>query len=474
MGSSDEFTARSVTVLFLFIFSLVIFFSLRKVPGLTALNGDKGDGMPPISLLVPLMVVTSGRILFWDSMLALIDICFSMVIYSLFMVVYFQGVKGRFGKLFVLSYLLAAIGFLLKGLPALMFLTVTILTWFTWKRQWRHFFSLKHLTGLFLFVLLTGGYYFLYSWEQPLDTVLSTLFHESAKRTFIQYGIWESLKEATVFPVEMLYHFLPWTIFAIYFFNKRSRTLALQNQFIKWNLLVLLTTIAPYWLSVEVYPRYIIMHVPLFFTVVLYLHATGKSIRSRWPKALEMLFFGLCLAAFTATLVPLLLESMQQVAADYKWKVLFLALISGVLGFLYWSWKSERLLLLVAVLLVVRIGFNWFVLPERLDFECSTKVRESTLSLARKYPAENIQILEHSLGFQPVTGYYYTRETGKVLRACFDDFDLNTLYILNPDTYPPATYTKLDSLTIKWECRKLYLGRINNTMLELINSRKKE
>jgi 4-amino-4-deoxy-L-arabinose transferase-like glycosyltransferase len=68
-----------------------------------------------------LMVLTSGRILFWDSMLGLIDICFSAVIYLNFMVLFYFGKQEQWKKMFLYSYLLMSAAFLLKGMPAIVF-----------------------------------------------------------------------------------------------------------------------------------------------------------------------------------------------------------------------------------------------------------------------------------------------------------------------------------------------------------------
>ena len=76
-GSINEWIARVPTVLFCLIFSWVIYKSYKSK------FNDK-----TLAVLLSLMFLTCGRILFWDSFLALIDIFFSLLMFVLFMIIY--------------------------------------------------------------------------------------------------------------------------------------------------------------------------------------------------------------------------------------------------------------------------------------------------------------------------------------------------------------------------------------------------
>lgn len=452
-GRNDEFVARLPTVFFLLLFC----FSVWKMSSAVRKFGSSAAGNTA-ELLPALALLTCGRILFWDSMLALIDICFSWVMYGLFMVIFFQGEKGRYGRLFAYAYGLAAIGFMLKGLPAIVFLGFALPTYFIWKKQWRLLFSWQHVVGALAFILPVGAYYFAYAKYNGLGVVFATLFNESAKRTAVQYGLGETVAHLFTFPFEMWYHFLPWTLLAVYFFRKNAWRLIRENRFVTWNLLVLATTILPYWASVQVYPRYLFMHVPLAFTAFFYLHSQNKKAGAKMTQVLENVFFALCLVATAASVFPLFWEAVAKVPGRI-WKTAFLTLSLAVLSFLFWKWRQHRMLVFVLVMLVARMGLNWFVLPTRPAVECSTKVRETTLEAVKKLGGAPLKIYKNSLGEEPATGYYYTRETGQVLRREHGGTHSgeHLLIDLTAYKYPKDSFTWLMPVRVRWNCGQLSL-----------------
>ncbi len=454
-GVANEFTARLPTVFFLLAYALTVRYFLQQ----NVLQSDSAPRLKSWAGVVPLALVTCGRILFWDSMLGLIDVCFSLVIYTMLMVIFREGERERYGRLFLFAYFLAAMGYLLKGLPAVVFLGIALPLYFFWQKKGRQLFSVAHLGGLAAFALPVGGYYFFYAQRNGLEQVFRTLFNESAKRTFVEHGLGDTALHLFTFPFEMWAHFLPWTLLAIYFFRKNARSLVFENKFIAWNLLAGVATILPYWASVEVYPRYLLMHVPLFFTVFFYLHEKNRRENSRMFRLVERVFFALCLLAIPASLVPLFLPEMQDVPFFFLKISVLCAAMTG-LAELYRRWKGQRLLVLVLVLLVARVGYNWFVLPSRLKIECSTKVRETVLAAAPKVKGQTLYSLEYSLGLQPVTAFYFTRETGQPILAKFKNFDRNALYLINPRAYPAADFEEVARFTTKWECRELVVGRV--------------
>lgn len=456
-GRNDEFIARIPTVLFLTAYAATVWMVLRKHLWEQA---DK-EALRHLPALAALSLLTCGRILFWDSMLALIDICFSWLMYALCMVIYQQGEQNRYRQLFLSAYLLAAAGFMLKGLPALACLAIALATYFTWQKKWKQLFSAAHLAGAGVFIFLTGGYYALYARQNGLEEIWPTLFRESAKRTLVEHGAAETLLHFLYFPFEFLYHFLPWSVLAVFFFIKKSRRLLWKDKFMTWHLLIFLTAILPYWTSVDVHPRYLFMHVPLFFVPFLYLYLKSRNDNGTAASRIEVLFLAASLAALAAALLSPFWKAVQGLPFLLL-KVAAISVLLAWLCYLQWRWKDYRLLLFALVLLTARVGFNWLVLPTRLKVECSTKVRASTLALADKFRQKPVFIYKSSLGFQPVTGYYFTRETNEILRRKHGDFEKEDLCIKDFSTFSGKGNTVLDSVIVQWECRKLYLVKCRN------------
>lgn len=173
-GNYSEFTLRLPVVVGLLLFGLTIFWFVRR-----HLGNKQG-------FIVAILFITSGRILFWDSFLGLIDITFSWLVYLSFMLIYHFREKKQYLALFLVSYLLTGITFLMKGLPSLVFQGITLLAIFSYNHEFRKLFSWRHFAGIGLFLLIIGAYYYAYFQVHPFDfRIFKTLFSESEKRTII-------------------------------------------------------------------------------------------------------------------------------------------------------------------------------------------------------------------------------------------------------------------------------------------------
>ena len=136
-GSMGEWVFRFPVVISLLGFGLTVFLSLKTELG------------SRVSILASLAIITSGRILFYDSFKGLIDISFAWVIYLNFWTIYKNFHREQYFRLFAFSWLLTALGFMLKGLPSLVFEGITLLVYFTSQKSLRKLFSLQHILWLF-------------------------------------------------------------------------------------------------------------------------------------------------------------------------------------------------------------------------------------------------------------------------------------------------------------------------------------
>ncbi|NJO25024.1 MAG: hypothetical protein HC867_03355 [Bacteroidia bacterium] len=109
-----------------------------------------------IAFFTAFAFMTNGRTLIYDSFVGLIDTTFAMLVYLSFMLVYVYGEKKKYFHLFMITYLLVALGFLMKGLPALVFQAITLLTWAIWKKKFRVLFHIAHFAGIGLLALILG------------------------------------------------------------------------------------------------------------------------------------------------------------------------------------------------------------------------------------------------------------------------------------------------------------------------------
>ncbi len=445
-GTFSEFTARIPTLVCLLGYAATIYYFSRK-------HYDR-----QIAFLNAFFLITCGRIFFYDSMLGLIDIGFSWVTFTAFMVIYHQYQKQNFWALFVLSYLLTALGFLMKGLPAIVFQGFTLLAFFIYQKQFRRLFSIQHMVGGLVFVAIVGGYYLVYNEYNSLSNVFTTLFNESSKRTAVNFGIWRTILHLFTFPFEMVYHFLPWSLMIVYFIRKDIVKLIRQDNFITYNLLIFLANIIVYWTSVEVYPRYLLMHAPLIFSSYIYLHYIHKSENSFTFRILDKLFLGVLILITLGSFAPLFLEQTQSVP------YLYLKTLSGsaalvLLTLLYRKLPNDRLTVMVLFLLVFRIGFNWFVLPDRNANDFGALCRQTSIEVGRKFADEKLYLYKETQ-LQTTNSFYLTNERRQIVRRQMDHFEPDALYIIDPGLYPNLKYEKVAAIKLRHGKLTYDIGRL--------------
>ncbi len=416
-GSYEEFVSRLATIFCLLGYAATIFYYSKK------------HYSTKFAFLNAFFLITCGRILIYDSMLGLIDIAFSWVTFTAFMIVYHQYEKRNFYALFIFTYLLTAVGFLMKGLPSLVFQAATLLAFFLYKKDFKRLFSLAHITGGIVFLITVGSYYLAYNQYNSLETVFNTLLFESSRRTASSHGMGSTILHLFTFPFEIIYHFLPWTVLVVLFFQKSIKSILSADSFIVFCLVTFFANILVYWISVQVYPRYLFMHLPLLFTsfLCLYFQKNQQTVQHRIIHIiLGILCFGLLIGMFA----PLFLEQEAKISFLYL-KVLGLSLTVGGLCWLFMKKKQERLLITVAVLLVARIALNWFILPERYVIDWGTPVKESSVKIGKASKSKPLFIFPKTL-MQPTNSFYVTRERGEIFRFKDTVDSPDDLFILDP------------------------------------------
>ncbi|GAB4050274.1 ArnT family glycosyltransferase [Spirosoma litoris] len=354
-GNYSSFALRFPMIISLLLFGLTIAGFIRRYT------------TPAIAFATALMTLTTGRVLLYDSMLGLIEITFSWVLYSSMMLVYHFDQKRSYWLLYLTTYALTAIGFLLKGLPPVAFQAFTLLGWFIYTRNLSKLIHPAHFVGIGLFLLIIGSYYSAYLSRNsiPFSDIAWVLFNESAKRTGLKFGLTETLLHFLTFPAEVIYHFLPYLLLIVLLFRRNLIALLKNNSFVAFNALTFSTTVMIYWSSPQVYGRYLIGLIPLLLTVLAYLYYEHSSPKDRPRWYVEQSWFiatvVVAVGSWTAVFYP-----ATRILPGVIWKT---AIVSGLLSVLAWQLRrplANRLGLMLAVMIVVRLGFNWLVLPGRV------------------------------------------------------------------------------------------------------------
>ncbi|MBW6490070.1 MAG: hypothetical protein K0B15_02635 [Lentimicrobium sp.] len=423
-GNYSEFTLRLPVVIHLLLFGLTIFLFVRKHYG-----NRQG-------FMVAMVFITSGRILFWDSFLGLIDITFSWLVYTSFMVIYHFHRKKNYLALFLISYLITAMAFLMKGLPSLVFQGITLLVFFIYNKEFKKLFSWQHFLGIGLLLLLVGSYYLAYFQYNTLENVFTTLFNESEKRTIINYGWQRFISHLFTFPFEMFYHFFPWSVLWIFFFRKGFRTMLAEDPFLKFNFLIFIFNIIIYWTSPESYPRYIFMLFPPLFTILVYMFFKDKATNGIYSRIVEYFLMGVMILGIIAAIPMPLLEQTNFV--DHAWlKAVVLFFVMSVLTWFYFRLKEQRMVIFVVAMLMLRVGFDWFIIPPRYDdFQVH---KTGALKAAEITGDGNLYIFKDS-ETEHATSFYIALGKKQVLKFKHNNFSVEDFYYLDPRLLPEESY----------------------------------
>ncbi|MBU0489344.1 MAG: glycosyltransferase family 39 protein [Bacteroidetes bacterium] len=440
-GNINEFGMRLPVIVSLFFYSISIYRFSR-------VSFSKKD-----SFLNVLIFLTSGRILFWDSMLGLIDIFFSWVVYMNIMLVYYLYNRGKLWALFLTTYSLTAVGFMLKGLPAIVFQGLTLSAFFIMQRKFRLLFSIRNFAGILLFFLIIGTYYFFYFRENTgmEEKVFSTLFNESSKRTVAETGIWQSIQHLFLFPVELLYHFAPWALLFIFLIRKGFWKLLKKDSFIIFNAIMFVVNMLVYWFSPQTQPRYLHMLIPMAFTVFLYFYRHPEtSIRLR--KGFEYFLGGIAAICGLGALAMPYLEPLENIP-DILIISIAAFVVIGALSWYFFRNRENRLMTFALILLASRVVFDLTVLPIRFQEQTFATHRDKLAEVAGKTADGHVFVYKQT-AIDHFTNFYFERQSGEILRRKTGDFEEGDYYFIAPEYLPEISARMVDTFYLMWENRK--------------------
>jgi 4-amino-4-deoxy-L-arabinose transferase-like glycosyltransferase len=402
-GRQDEFILRLPTVLALLLYATAIWRMLRPQLG------------SKVAFTVALAFATTGRVLFYDSFFGLIDLWHAGLTWLAFMAIWHYGERGQWVRLFIITYALTAIGFLLKGLPSVVFQGISLLVYCINARQWRKLFGWQHVLGGMVFLAIIGTYFFLYSRHNSLDVALKTLWSQSSQRTVAAQPLAESIQYVLLFPFDFIKHFLPWTLLVLCLLRPGLRAAVWQQPFLRYNALLFIAILPVYWLSPATIPRYLFMLVPLLLTVVIPLYYQLQPARAWQTRVLDALLLVTLLLSSVAVLAAPLVSLTRVVPGAWLWSVA-LFVVLAVVTYLFWKLVDYRLLVLGYFLLVLRLAFDVFIFPARLQTSPVVGYRTAAIRVGRETKGRPLVLLPGTR-LDDVESFYIARERGQTLQT---------------------------------------------------------
>ena len=435
-GNYSGFTLRLPMILSLLLFAWLIYYFTKKFTGRVV-----------VAYIAACGFVTSGTVLFWDSFQGLIDISYSMVTYLSFMLAYYFGSRQKWLLLFLTTYFLAAVGFLMKGLPSVLFQGILLLVYFLFERRFRRLLTWQHLAGILLFAGLLGIYYGIYFSRNDISvmTLADNLIHESVKKTPAESSLGQFVRHAVRFPLDNLYDFFPWLFMITVLIRKDLRSIIRQNRFIAFCTWLFLVNYVIYWMSPGTVPRYLFMLIPLLYTTIFYLFYESTSIRS-WRRRIPELCLGgaTVLLALGVWVLPFV---QFQVPLNQVWlKVAFLSGAFGLAAWCYFKFQPARLPILVIVLLLARMTFNWFSMTQRgakFIREKEATARIISVAAGRPIYVYPMDLFYHMDGY----AFFFAESQGAILPGK-KEIEYGALYIIDSGELLDIPYRKYLELKI--------------------------
>lgn len=397
----SEFSLRLATVIPLLGFAATLFVVVKK------------HFTTKIAFLTAISLITISRVLFYDSMLGLIDTLFSWVTFLQLYVIVIYYQKKDYQKLYLLSYILMAVGILLKGLPSIAFQGISLLTIFLYHKDIKGLFSIWNFIGLPIAAGIVSAYFLAYNQYNDASAFLLKLFTESSKRFESEW--WEPIVHFIIFPFKgILGQIFPWA-FLVIMLGKNHLMRAVKEQRVLFYLLLLtLTNIIPYWISPENRPRYLFMFYPIITLLFIYLYETSELLTRRLQLT-NMFLFAFCALLSIGFLVPVFVQHYYLDYIPYLMpKAIGFFLVLALLTWLLGTIKKQKLLILCAFILICRIGFNVMVLPVRAETEPDALHRKALVEVNKILQDKPVRVLRHT-PLDEMQSYYISKTKGAIV-----------------------------------------------------------
>lgn len=312
-GVNSELITRLPTVLSALLLGLVIYVTGKRYVSRT------------FGALSAMLFLTAAGNLFFNSMLAEIDLFYSLVTYTSLVCLFHFRQQGKYLMLFVTVYFLGAISVLTKGAPSLVYTGLSLLVFFISNREFKKLFTFTHLIGILIFLVIIGGYFLAYSKQGDVMLYLKNLSFESGKR-FSGDTIWDYLLQMIWFPADTLLNLLPASLLIVFALRKGFFGTLNGNPLMKFAFLMLVIHYPVYWLPPGGRQRYIIMLYPFIIQIFTYFYLEFISVESRKasflsrlrPIVIVYLIFIMIAARVVFDLVVLPVRAKEGKSADNK------------------------------------------------------------------------------------------------------------------------------------------------------------
>ena len=316
-----------------------------------------------VALLSSLFFLTAADLLFYGAVNAgEIDLFFSFLVFAQVMAIFWFFEKKQFGWMFLISYLLAAAGTLTKGLPSVAFQGLTLLPWLIVNREWKLLFSWKHFLGIFAYVFVVGGYFYLYSIENDVLVFLARLLKEASQQSGVEHTFFDTILGTASFPFLLLKVLAPWSLMFVLLFRKDVISVIRSNPLLRFSVIFILFNIPLYWFAAHHRPRYLYMFFPFFCILLSYFFLNINAALQKWKNNMLRIFWGAMIIGTLLFLAPPFIPQTSDLPFVIL-KCTGIIVAGAALIYAFRKYGAYKIYFFVLFIFLIRIGFNFMYLP---------------------------------------------------------------------------------------------------------------
>lgn len=351
-----ELACRSVSVISFLLIGWLTYVFCRKF------HSEK------LGQMASLLFLCSVHLLFYGSLFAEIDLFYSFITFSSFLLLYVFHKQENKLLYFGSIYLLSAVGLLTKGAPSIVFLGLSLLSHLAFSKRLKWLITWQHVASICAFVVVLGLFSWAYSQYNPIQNLIHAVWKQSTDQTVANHGFSRTLMHAIVYPTEVFRDLLPVSLFFPFLFIKKFRTHIWNDDMLRFITILFLVNISVYWLAPGTRSRYVYMLYPLAVILLssLFLQA-AKAYQwvEKWLRGINLFLIGMLGIAFLA--FPFFASSIGVKTFSFLYLAIsFIALL--IIGYYaFGKLQVTQMWWLVSLLILARFQFDLYALPARAE-----------------------------------------------------------------------------------------------------------
>lgn len=450
-GTESEFAYRFPCALSLLITGIVVFFTGKKYVSIK------------FGILSAFFYLISADLYFFFSTIAEIDIFFSLLILLSVLSVFYFFEKGNMYMLFLSTYLFGTLGFFTKGIVALVFVGITLLTYFIYKRKFKTLFSFAHILSFCLSIGAIVAYFYWYSLQEDVSTYILDMWSLTQNKTSGSGNpIIGLLKHLFTFPLNLVGNLFPATLLLLFLFNKKTIARVKEHKFMFFLVLAFFFNFIIYWISAGARMRYTYMFYPMLITVLVYIftfHFLEKTkLLTIYYTTFKVLMAIICIAVIALPFISYVQVNPNITSLSIVFSIILaLCFILSIKTTNPWN----KNLFIISFFIITRLAYSSIVFP--------IKAIKSSSAIHKTYAKEIALITKKD----PI--YLLTQETIKKHKEIPFDFYKTAAYLEMHGTYIEKTknveksgYYIVRTTDLKRPMSPIYSFKIKKTELNLV------